>query len=278
LADWDTWSLCSKACDEGHQQRRKKVVEQERGLGVCAGDDDETRLNFQTCNDFDCTELLPANRNTLKCSAMIDLIVLLDGSGSLGWYGWTQSKKMAKKLIANMIGGEHNVQVALLLFSGPKNWRDLDDCTGENPEGPVPPPKTCGVYWIDHFTTDVRALVQKANKMRWPGRTTLTSYALSEAKAEILQGRPDAQTIVTVITDGKPMSPIKTGSASGDIKEQARLIFIPVGKGVKKTIPLMKEWSSRPPQDNVVTIDSFATLATPAVLNKMISGFCNVVE
>merc|ERR1712238_617785 len=97
---------------------------------------------------------------------------------------------------------------------------------------------------------------RKASKMSWPGKTTLTSLALAEAKSELLQGRQDAQSVVVVITDGEPMSPIKTGKASADIKESARLIYIPVGKGVASTVDAMKEWCSKPPQDNVVVIDT----------------------
>jgi len=309
LADWDAWSLCSKACQGGNAQRRKRVIEPERGLGECAGEDDEeTRLDFQTCNDFDCAELLPRGRNTLKCTGFLDLIILLDGSGSLRWYGWKQSKKMAKQLVGAMRGGEHNVQVALLLFSGPKSWKALDSCTGfkggdcttaediascdeecsiENTyKGSCaaradccpPVPRTCGMFWIDHFTQDTKALSQKVSAMKWPRRTTLTSYALSEAKAELTSGRPDAQSVVVVITDGKPMSPLKTASASKDVKNEARLIYIPVGRGIKSTIPKLKKWASKPAQDNVMTVDSFSSLTTPKVLNRFISGFCNIVE
>jgi len=278
LADWDPWSLCSKACDQGHENRRKKVVTEARGQGVCAGDDDEERLSFDNCNDFDCRELLPPGRTVLRCSAMVDVIILLDGSGSLGFYGWKQSKKMAKKLIRQMVGGENNVNVALLLFSGPDSWKRLDACTGADPTAAAPPPEKCGMYWISHMSANINKVLRKAGQMSWPKKTTLTSLALAEAKSELLQGRQDAPSVVVVITDGKPMSPIKTGHASSEIKETARLMYIPVGKGIKKTIPKMKKWSSKPPQDNVLTIDTFSALAAPSTLNEMISGFCNVVE
>jgi len=278
LADWDSWSLCSKACYQGNEQRRKKVLTDVRGQGVCPGDDDKERLAFHNCNDFDCRDLLPRGRNVLKCSAMVDLIILLDGSGSLGWYGWKQSKKMALKLIRQMIGGENNVNMALLLFSGPNSWRKMDACTGADPLAAAPPPRQCGMFWISHMTADMSGVQRKASKMSWPGKTTLTSLALAEAKSELLQGRQDAQSVVVVITDGKPMSPIKTGHASRQIKDTARLMFIPVGKGIKKTIPKMKTWCSMPYVDNVLTIDTFSALSSPSSLNKMISGFCNVVE
>lgn len=278
LADWGSWSLCSKACDEGHRQRRKKVLEPERGQGTCIDEDDETRVHHDECNTFDCTELITPPRDTLKCTSMVDLVIVLDGSGSLGSYGWRKSKQMTKKLIRQMVGGEQKVNLALLLFSGPRR-RMFDSCTGEGEtRGPKPSPEQCQMFWISHLSTDTAAVLRGANRMRWPGRTTLTSLALAEAGNELLQGRQDASSVVVVITDGKPMSPIKTGKASADIKETARLIYIPVGKGIRSTIPKMKQWSSRPWEDNVIRIEHFSTLASSSTLNKMISGFCAVVE
>lgn len=177
-----------------------------------------------------------------------------------------------------MVGGEQTVKLALLLFSGPRR-KMFDACTGEGESiAPKPSLEECQMFWISRLTTDTRAVLRGANRMSWPGRTTLTSLALAEAGNELLQGRQDASSIVVVITDGKPMSPIKTGKASAEIKQTARLIYIPVGKGIKSTIPKMKLWASRPPEDNVVQIDHFSTLATSATLNTMISGFCSVVE
>ena len=82
-------------------------------------------------------------------------------------------------------------------------------------------------------------------------------------QSELLQGRQDAQSVVVVITDGKPMSPSKTGKASADIKQTAQLIYIPVNKGVASTVDQMKVWSNKPHEDNVVVIDSFFELSTP---------------
>merc|ERR1740121_1240675 len=73
--------------------------------------------------------------------------------------------------------------------------------------------------WLGHFTHDVDgsgisptiSMVRAFHpRCRWPGRTTRTSYALSGAVAETLQGRPDVHFIVVVITDGKLMCPSET--------------------------------------------------------------------
>merc|ERR1719220_183880 len=156
-------------------------------------------------------------------------------------------------------------------------WPLLGDCTGSDPNK-RPNPEDCGMRWVDHLTPNLDLVEQNVKAMKWPRRTTLTSLALAEAGAEIIYGRQDAQSVVVIITDGKPMSPIKTGQAADELKRKARLMWVPVGKGVKSSIESMKTWASKPWQDNVLVVETFAALKTPTTLNNMIYGFCNQLE
>merc|ERR1719422_2663083 len=277
LADWGAWSSCSKACDTGHQERTKAITVKARGQGQCAKWDDPSRLNFRECNKLDCRELLPPNRTTVKCSAKADVIIVLDGSGSLGKRGWEESVSMAKKLAKAMIGGDEGINLGLLLFSGPRNWNILSDCTGSDPNT-QPDPADCGVHWVEHLTPNINQVINSIKEMDWPRRTTLTSLALAEVTSQLIKGRRDAQSIVVIVTDGKPMSPIKTGMASDKLKRSARLMWVPVGSGVKGAIEAMKTWASKPWEDNLLEVDTFSILDTPGTLNKMISGFCPQIE
>jgi len=136
----------------------------------------------------------------------------------------------------------------------------------------------CGITWASHFTNDTAAVRKAAKKLQWPGRTTLTSLALAEANSELIQGRDGVKSVVVVITDGKPMSPLRTGVAAAQLKKGARLVWIPVGQGVKSSIKDMKHWASVPWQDNVLEIDTFGALATPRTINKMVSQFCTQLD
>merc|ERR1712194_273145 len=166
-----------------------------------------------------------------------------------------------------------SVNLALMLFSGPWSWKDYYKCTGEM-RGVTVTAEACGIQFVSHFTTDTAAVAKLAAKMEWPSRSTLTSYALAEAKSELITGRRDAKSVVVVITDGKPLSKRKTKTASEELKKLSRLIWVPVGNGVKGTIKQMRRWATQPWQDNLLVVDSFSVLESPSTINKMVSEFC----
>jgi len=279
LADWSDWSACSRQCNSGVEQRRKAIVVEAVGQGECAPKDAEgIRLDNRACNTFNCKEILPRGRLTVRCTGKVDVFLVIDGSGSLGKRGWIQSEDVAKKLVNSLAGGEEGVNVGVMLFSGPRQWRNLDACTGSDPDGTQPDMATCGVHWVSRLTGDLASVRKAIKKMSWPRRTTLTSLALAEINSNLINGRQDTNSVVVVITDGKPMSPIKTGNAATALKEHARLMWVPVGSAVKSSIADMKTWASQPWSDNVLEVPDFDTLDSPSTLNNMISGFCPQLE
>lgn len=278
LADWGDWSLCSKACDEGREQRTRKVIAPKRGVGECAADNDPTRMNFRTCNEFECSTLLPPGREVLQCIAMLDLVLLIDGSGSLGDYGWAEIKNMSSRLVKAMVGNATGVNVAILLFSGPDTREDLEACTSSNPDAAPDMEAQCSIKWIKRLSGNIPEVTKSVGAMEWPAKTTLTSVALGEARSELVSGRQDAASVVAVVTDGKPMSPIKTGRMADELKAIARLVWIPVGSVPEDTVTLMKKWSTEPWEDNFLHFPTFSTLDLPKTLNKVISGICPLVQ
>eukprot|EP00971_Amphidinium_carterae_P080871 1599816-Amphidinium_carterae.1 len=63
-------------------------------------------------------------------------MLVVDGSGSLKEDGWTATIAALKTFVNNMIGGEQSVELAILLFSGPRNPMDLGTCMGHAPAPP----------------------------------------------------------------------------------------------------------------------------------------------
>ena len=80
------------------------------------------------CNDFPCP-------SDLVCTAQLDMLVLLDGSGSVNWYGpgFEQERSFTKKLFELMSFGETGAKAGVILFS----WEAelVSPPTGRQPRG-----------------------------------------------------------------------------------------------------------------------------------------------
>jgi len=278
LSDWSEWSSCSKACGTGTLRQTNEVMVPAKGNGICWDADNEPkRLRFQECNTFPCEELLPPNRSLLTCNSKLDMIILVDGSGSLGEYGWSQSKLMAEKMVQSLQGGSDRVKVSLQVFSGPSTWADYEKCTSELPEGETLDVEAqCGIKWVSHFTEDMGELRKEVAKLSFPAATTLTSVALGQAESELVYGRSDANSVVIVITDGMPMNQVSTKDAAKQLQEKARLIWVPVGSGAPQG--LIEEVASKPKAENIVPIATFWQMTEAVFLNKILSDACPMVS
>jgi len=277
LKDWTAWSSCSKPCASGVQERTRGIEDTATGTGTCPEPKDAERRQFLPCNENSCDEIL-GNRTVLTCSSNVDLIVLMDGSGSLRERVWKFTKDITRTLISHLESGADGVRVAVELFSGPKNWVDYAYCTGEKP---VPAGKTldmekqCGITWVSHFTDDLAAVDEKLKKLSWPAASTLTSVALGQAQSEMMGGRSNASTVVVVITDGKPMSQMNTVAAANDLSEGAKVLWVPVGKNAPMN--LIKDLAADPKDEHIIQVKRFEDLNTAANLNKIITGACPIV-
>jgi Mg-chelatase subunit ChlD len=269
LSDWTAWSKCSKACDGGTRKRQKFVRTQAKGQGNCPGIWDAERLGYEACNRHSCK--INPNAKTLKCKAELDVVLLLDGSGSLGSKGWAASKIAAETFVSAFEGDNTQAHISVILFSGPKFISGVKKCIGGGKEA-LDMEKDCSIKVVEHLTEDIASVKAKIASLEWPKGSTLTSLALSAAKSELAIGRKDAKSVVVVITDGRPMSYRKTALASRDLRKSARLIWVPV----TKFAPLKKirKWATRRWKENVILVKDFEELEQPRVVSKMIADLC----
>lgn len=282
LGEWTDWGLCSQQCDGGVKQRQKNVAVAAIGNGACADSTHPTRQEFEECNNQPCVK--PTSFPTFRCQAKLDVILLLDGSGSLRKKGWDASVKAAAMFAEGMTGGEEDIKMATLLFSGPGR-RNMRKCTGRGyggrgrrrrRTGKPNMARDCKISWVQRFSADTKGQAAKIKKLTWPRSTTFTSGALSMAKAELTYGRKDAQSIVIVITDGRPMNRRATAQASKALRKKARLMWVPV----TRYAPLrdIRRWASRPWRDNIISVGDFGTLEKPDTINKIIVDMCPKVH
>jgi hypothetical protein len=269
LASWTKWSKCSKDCDGGTQKRQKFVSQVAEGAGNCAGRWSKERLEYKKCNMNQCQLKSGA---TLKCGKKLDIVLLVDGSGSLGQQGWNAEIKAAQTFVDAFSGEKaSNAQIAVILYSGPRTWAGVYSCFAKNTKT-VSLDTTCKIKSVTHFTNNTAAVKEKIAGLTWPQGSTLTSLALLSAHAELSLGRKDSESVVVAITDGRPFCFRATGLAASYIRKSARLVWVPVTSYAP--LDSIKTWATRRWQENVVQVKSFADLEKPELVTHIVADIC----
>merc|ERR1719316_1710906 len=266
LSEWTKWSWCSKDCDGGTRKRQKFVKTKAEGQGKCPDAWSEKRLQYKECNMKRCEVAL--GKEILQCNETLDIMFLIDGSGSLGETGWKAEIKAAELFVDAFSGTGANAQMGVILYSGPKTWSGVRKCFSTY--------KDCEIKTVTHLTSDMSKVKELIGGLTWPKGSTLTSLALLRAKAELGVGRKDAKSIVVVITDGRPLSYRATWYVSRMVRKVARLVWVPV----TRYAPLqhIKSWATRRWQENVVEVKTFEDLETPDPMNHVVANICPAKE
>lgn len=265
---WTKWDECSKDCDGGTKKKVKFVVMKARGSGKCPGPWNWRRLRYRRCNTRPCK--VPKGQ-VPPCNKSLDVVLLLDGSGSMRSWGFQAEKKAALNILDSFdkssegnTNGQSKANVAIILYSGPFYWSGVVWCFWFN--------KGCRVDRISHFQRDMKALKSLVEKLKFPQGSTLTSKALMDADAELSLGRKDTQSVVIVITDGKPLSNWNTDLASWKIRKKARLVWIPVTTWAP--LDKIKRWASRRWQENVIQVSERGDLRKTEVVTALMADIC----
>lgn len=269
LADWTVWSSCSKPCDLGHRQRFQNILEPKVGQGKCPTTAE--RQQSKVCNAQACP-VLP-----LKCKVKTDLVLVIDGSGSIRSAGWAASIAGAKKIVTSMDLENSGSQVALIVYSGPKSYCQYYQCVGYSRTwwfrwycGRPRPNPYCGVDRLSGFSSSTSTLTGLLTAAKWPARGTYTKHALRAANVDLTRGRSDATSTVVVMTDGWPADRRGTYYASREVKKKAHLVYVPVTKYAP--LKYIKMWASSP--DSVVSVSKFSDLTKTEIINKITASSC----
>jgi len=269
LSSWTKWSVCSKDCDGGTKKRQKFVKMQPEGAGKCADAWSLKRLEYEKCNMNRCE--MAVGEMALTCDRKLDIVLLLDGSGSMGAKGWAAEIKASHKFIDAFAGSGGDANIAVILYSGPRTWGGVYKCFARNVKK-VDRQKICNVKVAGHFSADLQKVKSTVTGLTWPRGSTLTSLALLTAKAELALGRKDAESVVIVFTDGRPLSYRKTAMAAKQLRKSARVVWVPITKYAP--LKKIKKWATRRWQENVVRVQSFAELEKFEVVTHIVANIC----
>jgi len=213
----------------------------------------------------------PAKPMLCKAHYELDVVLLLDGSGSVGADGWKQEKDAALAFVDSFSGADSKAALSVVLYSGPRYWSGVWKCMGSS-KGSVDIENDCKVKSVVHLTTTYADVKTAINNLQWPKGSTLTSMALQAAREELQFGRKDAHSVIIVMTDGRPMSYRKTYLAAKDVRKASRLVWVPI----TRYAPLreVKSWATRRWKENVVRVKEFADLEKPDMVNHVIADIC----
>lgn len=277
MSDWSSWGKCDQQCGSGRRKKTREIWAQAEGEGLCWEKNDPLRLEFENCNTQTCESLLPVGREIVECDAKLDVMLLLDGSGSLTQTGWDATKNATKKFIEAMHLAPDKVEVAVLLFSGPSNfWTMLSCMRGSSATKSFDTMAQCSLQWVSKLTPDMGQLMDSIDNMQWPKGTTLTHLALQLADMNLMEGRSDASSVVIVVTDGVPQDPTQTFGQAAHLSEKlSNLVWVPVGWHAPAAE--MKKWSTELINNKVVEVKEFEQLAAAGTLNQIIADMCPAI-
>lgn len=250
LGDWSSWSLCSLPCGGGSQERFRQVETRAWGVGLCPVPEDGQRLQRTPCNAHRC----PKASNTTCRGPPVDLVLLIDTSGSIGAQGLASFKQLALDLVKRYPLGESASRVAVVSFAG-------------------------DAQTVSDFEFDPKVLSDKVNAMSWRKGASMLSRGLAAAKALLEGGRRQAAPLVLVVTDGRIADPFVATQVAARVRARGtRLLFALVGRG-KEAATLFTRLASTPNEENIIVVPSRGDLAKgiSSVAGEILQHTCSTV-
>merc|ERR1719281_557927 len=245
LKKWTQWSPCSVACGGGFTERARRVIIPIRGNGKCPKLKSRIRYGLKKCNTHKCC-------GDEVCVAKQDLILSIDGSGSLRESGFKILKAFVATLVSKYKGeyyGYKDMQIGIVQFG---NGRILDDGTIANAKDILP------------LTADMKKVKKAVDSLAHLKGFTNMAQAFGVAeKLLLLGGRKAAQSAVMTITDGKPSFIFQTHEKVMQLKDKhTKLFFVPITEFKGEELKLMKKWASTPWPTNLVHIPGLQALGS----------------
>jgi len=271
LHSWTKWTACSKDCDGGTKKRQRFIKSPVEGSGSCPDVWGKKRLQYKTCAMHRCK--LQKGRKALGCNKTMDMVLLIDQCPKSGKKGFAAEITAAKTLVDSFIGEGLSAKpnFALITYCGPRTWTGVSKCTGKS-KAKVDMEKTCKIKVVLHFEEDMKKVKNILNGLSFAPGTKLVSLGLLTAQAELTLGRPTAQSVVVVFTNGAPLSFRKTRLAAHILRKKARVLWVVT----TKFSPLkdIKTWSTRRWQENIVKVKDYKELANPNTVTHIIANIC----
>jgi len=240
LGKWTAWTPCSMDCGGGFHERVRHVVVPTRGYGKCPKDTSRYRYGKGSCNTQACV-------GDEICIAHQDLVLALDGSGSLLATGFDILKKFAKTLLGRYqteYFGAEAVKIGVVLFGNGVVM----------PDGKTVSPAILS----QPLTFDMNAVVTAVTDLPFKKGFTNMAQAFSAAETAFIQGsRQGAQSAVMLITDGMPSFNFMTTQMVEKLEDKGiQRYFMVVSEEslTEEPYSMMRDWASQPWETNLIHV------------------------
>jgi len=250
LLQWTSWSPCSQACGSGAQTRARGL--RDEGRASCPAAGAKERLEHRHCNKKKCDD-----SKEVKCAgAPLDIVLLLDASGSITERGFTTLKALSLELVHRYSPSNNGTKMAVAAFA--KQSTAVSALSGDASE----------------LSTRI------ASHLRWLKGPGNAGAGLSRAMSLLpIGGRKKATSLVLMITDGRLVDPFLARQAAEKLKNSGvRLAFAVVGTDYKNS-ELLKGMASLPEKSNFIQLPDLKQL--PAFLKwaarRIVANTCSAV-
>lgn len=251
------------ACNGGVTKRYKKVLIPIRGQGKCPKKKTAERFEKEKCNKQACV-------GDEICIAKQDLVIALDASGSLREKGYDIVRQFAVNLTRKYRAKYFGVPAAKIGVALFGNGHLIEMKDG----GTTIAPATN----LQGLTFDLEVVRSKIAETKWQRGFTNMAQAFATADIILSQGgRPEAQSAVMVISDGKFSFKYQTAEKAQELKDKNVMIFMaPIAEGRDKSLTELKKWASQPWDTNYERIPGLAALKNnnEVFMQKLIAKFC----
>jgi len=262
------------ACGGGNQERRKSVVVEIRADGECEKADSPGRYENQACNTQPC-------QGDEICIAEQDLVIAIDGSGSVSDDNWKLSLNFTGELLKRYQSdyyGLEKMRVGIIRFG---NGKIEDDGTVS---------KAVVISYITGNLKGTNGVVETlkkgfydADKKEWKSHAQkgFTNMAQAFALADTLltrASRKTAQAAVLMITDAKPSFLFETKQRAKALDEKGVMKYF-VGIMASERSDewrLVESLATKPAFTNTVFVPGYEALADGGgpFVEQAITKFC----
>lgn len=196
----------------------------------------------------------PTPAPEIYCAAMVDIVVVIDSSGSLTADGFENAVTFVEKMILHSKVGEQEVRYGVVQYSEPGKY----------------PQANAAAVVVKPLSSDPDALREAVRGMKFVGGSTYTGEAM-ELALDMLQTnkRADAATAVLLVTDGQATDWHKLKGAAKKVKEDGSHLMVavvtPPGSNIFTTEATAYSFGdivSKPVDDNLHVEMSYETLVS----------------